>query len=262
VALVISSSDRYSDLWPTYFALLERFWPDCPFHRYLVSNTKGLDDRGITNILVGPDACWSDTMLKALPRITEEYILIWGEDLFPCAPVNTQRIMEFCRFAVENVANYVRLHAKPRPDRPLNDLLGVVSPGTIYRASTTVNIWKRDVLLDLLRPGETGAVFESNGSERSDAYPGFYSSRNTEVHFINGVIKGKWEQRAVKKLRELGVDVDQTCRKTMTRYESLLFKALQIRSDVLQLFPAAHRRGIRSFFRRGRNVYKYDYSVP
>ena len=92
---------------------------------YLVSNTIGLDDPRVTNILVGPDKCWTDTMLKCLPRMREKHLLIWGEDLFLCRRVNTRRVVEICRWVTGVDANYMRLNAVPRPDKRCTRLAGV-----------------------------------------------------------------------------------------------------------------------------------------
>ena len=38
-ALVISSCDKYQDLWNPSLALHRRFWPDCPYPTFLMSET-------------------------------------------------------------------------------------------------------------------------------------------------------------------------------------------------------------------------------
>jgi hypothetical protein len=30
IAIPVVSCDKYSDLWQPFFALFDRFWPDCP----------------------------------------------------------------------------------------------------------------------------------------------------------------------------------------------------------------------------------------
>ncbi len=39
-AVLVVSCDNYSDVWSPFFELYSRFWPDCPFNTYLISNTK------------------------------------------------------------------------------------------------------------------------------------------------------------------------------------------------------------------------------
>jgi hypothetical protein len=257
-AVLITSSDKYADLWCGFFSLFWRYWPDCPFKIYLVSNTIGLDDTRVTNILVGPDKCWTDTMLKCLPRMRERHLLIWGEDLFLCRRVDSRRVIEICRWVAGVDANYMRLNAVPRPDKRCNRLAGVVSRGTLYRASTTVTLWKREVLLNLLTAGETGAVFEQHASMRSDAYDGFYSTWRAEVVFVNTVIKGKWNRSALRKVEQLGVPVDLSRRRVMTRREMAVLQLLRLRFWALSLFPAQWRRRIKHALVGGKYDYRYD----
>lgn len=39
--IVVSTCDAYRDLWPAFFALFKRYWPDCPYK--IVLNTETLD---------------------------------------------------------------------------------------------------------------------------------------------------------------------------------------------------------------------------
>jgi len=41
IAVLVVSCDKYADLWPPFFQLFLRFWPECPFSVYLISNQKG-----------------------------------------------------------------------------------------------------------------------------------------------------------------------------------------------------------------------------
>ena len=39
-AVVVSSCDAYSDAWKPFFKLFFKYWSDCPFPIYLVTNTR------------------------------------------------------------------------------------------------------------------------------------------------------------------------------------------------------------------------------
>ena len=45
LAILMLSCDKYSDLWDDFFNLKERFWPDCPYHCYLATDTKSIRER-------------------------------------------------------------------------------------------------------------------------------------------------------------------------------------------------------------------------
>ncbi len=48
----------------------------------------------------------------------------------------------------------------PKPDKHYSQLVGIVSKGTIYRTATVLSVWKKDILLDLLKVGESAWDFE------------------------------------------------------------------------------------------------------
>lgn len=254
-ALLVASCDRYSDLWRPFFQLLHRFWPQCPLKIYLLSNTVGGNQAGVTDLLVGPDASWSDSLRKGVERLEEEYVFLFLDDLFLRSPVQQESVLEVLHWAVDAGANYVRFTPAPKPDRPHLPLVGSISPGAIYRTSTVLSFWKRSVLLELLVPGETAWEFEGLGSFRSDRYGDFYCTWEGHFPIINGVIKGKWRARAVQSLEALGVHVDLTKRPVMNAGDIARLYFREARSFLLRLVPARHRRRIKHAALGGR--YRY-----
>lgn len=254
-AVLIVSCDKYSDLWRPFFELFWRFWPDCPFNVYFLSNKIGFDDPKVKNLLVGEDISWSDNVRKAIINIKEEYILLSVDDLFLCDYVKTEEVLKVFNWIYQFGVNHVRMNPSQKPDKPYNELVGIVSKGTIYRTSTILSVWKKDVLSNLLKAGESAWDFEIYGSVRSDAYDGFYSTWRDYVPIINGVVKGKWRRTAVRKLKSLGIDINLFRRKEMNFKETAMFHLIQLRSHILKLFPAKYRRKIKDFILKG----KYDY---
>ena len=248
LAVLVPSCDRYSDLWKPFFTLFWRFWPDCPYNVYLLSNRQTCDIPGIKGVLVGDDVSWSDTVRTGVAGLREDYILLFLEDLFLCAHVKATTVEKVLNWMLDSQANYVRLNPSVPPDKPCNDFVGVVSKGTIYRTSTVLSAWKKQTLLDLLRPGESAWEFETEGSVRSDSYDSFYSTWEECFPVINGVVKSKWRRDAVSRIRSLGVVVDVVARPVMTRRDAVMFQLKQERSKLLRLFPAMHRRALRDWF--------------
>ena len=165
-------------------------------------------------------------------------------------PVNTEKVDQLFRWATDNDVNYVRLNPSTKPDKRYNDVVGVVSKGTIYRASVVACLWKKSVLLDLLKPGENAWEFEEYGSIRSDVYDGFYSTYVDYFPIINSIIKRVWETSAVKKLHRLGVELDFSKRRSMTTAESMVWKFKLLRSTIFSMIPARYRRRIKSLAQR------------
>jgi len=246
-AVLVASCDKYRDLWSPFFTLFERFWGDCPFPVYLASNTVTARAGRAHTLLSGPDGSWSGSLAAVLRALPEEHVMLFLDDLFLCRPVNTQELVHRFRWLRQRGGNCLRLNGSPPPDRLLDSEVGVVSPGTLYRASTVLSLWRREALLDLLVPGETAWEFEIAGSVRSDAHEGFYATRTARLDVVNTVIQGKWEPGALARVRALGVEPDLSRRPVMTPLEQTRLAWLRLRTWGLNRFPPERRRTVRAW---------------
>lgn len=249
-AVLVVSCDKYSDLWRPFFELFWRFWPDCPFSIYLLSNNKIEEFPNVTNIAVGEDKSWSDNVLLALDKISEDYIIMHLEDLFFYEKIDNKGVVELVDWSVSANVDYMRFNPNPGPDKKHNELVGVVSKGSEYRTSTVMSLWRKDVLRDLLKPGESAWDFEIIGSSRSDKYDGFYSAYESFLPTFNGVIKGKWFRSSVRKMKDLNVDIDLGKREVLSFWESFVVWFLNVRSMILRWFPAKYQARIKEMFKK------------
>jgi len=245
-AVLVPSCDKYSDLWEPFFRCFWRFWPDCPFDVHLLSNHCGLSHAKVRSLKVGDDLSWSDNLARAIRQLPYEYVFLFIDDLFLIRPVDNQRVVHVLKWAVASQVNYIRLNPSQKPDQPYDNVVGIVSPGTVYRMSTVVAVWKKSIPLNLLKSGESAWEFEIKGSVRSDKYDGFYSTWQDCFPIINGVIKGKWRGAAIRRLGSLGMKIDLSARSVMTQTEEIIFFCKQQRSRLLNVLPPQHRRTARS----------------
>lgn len=245
VAVLVVSCDKYADLWEPFFDLFFRYWSDCPYHVYLLSNTGTEEIVGVRGIPVGPDASWSDGLLRALAQIEEDYVLLFLEDLLLTEPVNSARVETVLDWLISSQGNYIRLNGFPPPDVAVTDTVGAVAPGTVYRTATVLSVWRRQVLAELLRPGESAWDFETAGSVRSEALEGFYSTRSNYISVMNAVIKGKWQRTALRKTKLLCLGFEVGARPVLNRREQVALW-LRIRGNhLLYRVPVAWRKPIR-----------------
>lgn len=246
-AIIIPSCDKYSDLWNPILSSIKKFWPDCPYKIYFVSNEVSPEFNGVTNITVGPDVSWSSNLKKALQQIPEEFVFLWLEDLFPIKTVNTKKISELFAWAIDKDINYVCLNGLPRADKKVTESVGLVSEGGLYRVSTVLSFWKKEILFNLLEEKENAWQFEIEGSIRSDVYPGFYVTLKPEIFVVNAVIKGKWRRKALAKVkRSMSFKVD---REVNSLAEELVFDLKRLRSFIFNFFPNKLKRKIRRIFK-------------
>jgi hypothetical protein len=171
VAAVVVSYDGSADIWPGFFALLSRFWADLPYPLYLISNHLAFPNERVTNLCVGDDLSWSETLARGLERVSSHYVLLILDDFFLTAPVDTALVQRMHEAMVSKGAAYLRLVPNPAADNPCPDMpmIGTINEGAPYRASLQMAFWLRSALIGLLRREESAWDFEIMGSRRSDA---------------------------------------------------------------------------------------------
>jgi len=153
VAVVISSCDKYRDLWTPFFTLFFRYWPDCPYPVNLITNFEAYPDVRVRTMRMGRDRNWSSIFAASLRRIREPLVLIMMEDYLLDRPVDTERIRRLVDYMKGKGAACVRLLPVPGPDVACadNPQVGEIHKGAEYRLSLQAAIWDRRTLLKLLR---------------------------------------------------------------------------------------------------------------
>lgn len=192
-ALVILSCDNYSELWDTHFQCLDKYWPDCPFPKYILTNHKEPSRTDIQAIRIGDDLNWSANLKKALKTLRNdyEYVLVTFDDLFLVDEVNSRNlesVLDSFHSLNGQFLQLIKWYSKPLKE---NSLLGKIEPGSLYRPNCVWSLWDIAVLDDLLLPEENAWEFEKKGSARSDKYDGFYVVLSDIFHYRNTVVRGK-----------------------------------------------------------------------
>ena len=104
-AILVTSCDKYSDLWEGFFSQLDKNL-SVPTKKYLLANHKKYNGdyaQQVETILVGEDLNWSYSLSRALEHIPETKILLIVEDFFVSAPIDSNLMQEVIKFsALEN----------------------------------------------------------------------------------------------------------------------------------------------------------------
>lgn len=248
-AVLIVSCDKYKDLWGPCITLFRRFWNDCPYPVYLLSNTIKADFPNVTSILTGSDISWSDNLLIALDSLQCSHVLLYIEDLFLIDGIASTKVQELINRCILEDWNYLRLNPTPKGDTFIDDSISEISPGSVYRSSVVFSVWKIETLKRILKAGESAWDFEEIGTARTDAYSKFYASNHELIPACNTVIKGVWEKEALQTVRALGISPDLSQRRAMTFWEYLKWKLKQFRSLLFHMMPHGSKRTIRRLFR-------------
>lgn len=209
VSVLINSCDKYADVWSVFFPLFWKYWPDCPYPVYLGANTRTWPDERVRVIQAGPDASWAETTLKMVAGVPTPYILWFLDDFLIWKHVDTPTVQSLFVEMKQLNADYLRLRPLPRPDWPVpgHPGIGQIRPGASYRCALEIAFWRREVLMDLLVPGETPWDMEKAGSRRSYERPGFYATRYPVFKRTNGLERGKWIRDNLPRLKREGIRI-------------------------------------------------------
>jgi hypothetical protein len=192
IAIVILSCDKFSITWKPCIDHIYDAWPDCSYPIYLLNNFKSSNDPRVIDLLVGEDKSWSDSVIKGLNKIPEKRVLFIYDDTF-LIEVPAKKILEIIDVTVINNLDAVSLRRK-RFDRGtrFNHKLYKIDSRAKYRTSLFLNLIKVDLLINLLKTGESAWQFEKDGNIRSFHFD-FYSAYEKDlVKYHHGIVKGKW----------------------------------------------------------------------
>lgn len=191
-----------------------RYWPDCPFQVYLISNYLTYPDSRVKPILLGADAGWADNMREALKQIETPYFIYFLEDVFLRKKVDTKRILDLLALTEKERAACLRLYPAPGPNAPYKNFkeVGEIKKGAPYRISLMTAIWDKKIFTDLLAPGENAWQMELMGSARSNEIGAPFLSVSCAdkamEQYATAIKKGIWFYDAVLLCKREGIKLN------------------------------------------------------
>jgi hypothetical protein len=204
IAIVILSCDKFKVTWEPCFNHLFNAWPDCPYPVYLLNSFIPSKDERVIDLLVGEDLNWSNTLKKGLLKIKQKRVFFVFDDSF-LTKIDLEEVKIIFKTAIENDLESVTLRKNPfGKGVKYNNRLYKIKPTAKYRNSLFLNLFKKEVLLELLKNGEDAWAFEKDGNERSKNI-NFYSVYSTKLaSYHHGIIKGKWLPKTYSYLKNNG----------------------------------------------------------
>ncbi len=220
-AIFISSCDAYSDAWEPFFELFFRYWSDCPFPVYIISNGKVYPDSRVTTIDIDPDQGWASNMLHVLAMHPYPYMLYLQEDYFIKRRIDTERILDLLALLKREQAACLQLYPAPGPDMPYKRYrkVGMISQDKPWRVSLQARLWNTVVFRQLLAKGERGVDMEHKGSIRSAQLKEPFLSVKRGIffpydksaaldYFSTGIIKHRWHAAIPGFFKKQGIVTD------------------------------------------------------
>ena len=176
IPLIVSSCDKCSDLWETFFYLVKKNWAGFDRKVYLCTDTKTFAYEGFDiacPLKMSPGSTWSENLIALLKGMDEEYVLLMLEDFWLKKKVDEAQLYQ-CEKIIKNDPTIGFICLVHQLDSSLLNPTSVRYPNLIeygrhtpYRVTTQAGLWRRDYLLSLLRKHESAWWFEIFGSKRS-----------------------------------------------------------------------------------------------
>lgn len=208
IALVVISCDNYSDLWEGFDKSISKFWTECPFDIFLITNYQSYHSKKITSLQVGEDKSWSQGLKNALNVIKDKYkySIITLEDLYIIDNVDNDLLLQTLDKALSEEVKYLRLHRNKYNKSKTKDLYEPLKSNVLYRFNCTYSLWDNNFLHSLLKDEENAWQFEYNSPKRVEDENKIYMVKEPIFKYSNTVIKGKWVPTEVELINRLFPD--------------------------------------------------------
>jgi hypothetical protein len=220
IAIVVSSCDAFFDAWRPFAQFFQKFWGECPFPVYLVVNELDPRSSWIRTIRVGPDPTWGRKLIKALRQIPQSHIIYFQEDYFLTARPDERLMAEDLAYAFENDVDSFcfcpRSELEPNFEF-INERFGVVPDDSDGRTLCQANLWKREVLLSVLREEESVWEFEAGASPRTGHLRilRYGTLEGAPINYtMSAIVRGLWMPEALAMCEEARVKIEPHFRGT------------------------------------------------
>lgn len=242
LTILMTSCKAYSDVLKIHDVLFQKYWPDCPFPKYLVTDEITGDSKLYDRVIeAGKEAQGSKNGLRTvmgLKKVETPYVLLLQEDFLLCDMVDTDLILHIVSLMDKYHAGNIRLIQSPAPSGVFSeeDEIMEYRAGMAYRLSMQAGLWDTKYLLDIFSRYDNGAEFERRGSFYSaEINKPVLACKYSSYPFINAIQKGMWQPTALDLLSRNHVEPDLSLHPIMTEKMAL---TNAIKSWVLSVNPA------------------------
>jgi hypothetical protein len=217
--IFISSADSYSDLWPIFFDMFKKYWPEYSGTIYLNTEEKIFSTAGLNIICtrVGKNKSFGITFRKGLDKIPSENVLFMMIDYIFMGKVRDNKIQEYYDSFIEKDLDSLCLTYQQYPNVKLMEhpeLLIVNPPAPYIMFSYQIAFWKKSVFYQMALPHEDPWTSEWFGTQRAEKMHIKLASISDETfnpipyHLAGCLHKGKWLIEAIEHLNDLNYDVN------------------------------------------------------
>ncbi len=217
--IFISSSDAYSDIWPVFFNLFKKYWPEYTGVIYLNTETETFQKDGLNIICtqVGKNQAFGTAFRKGLDMVDLDNVLLIMIDYIFMGKVIDNKIAEYYEFFLKNKLDSLCLayQSYPNQSNSENSEIVIVTPPAPYiMFSYQIAFWNKSVLYEMALPHENPWTSEWYGTKRAEKMKIKLACLSKETsspipYDLAGCLhKGKWINEAISHLRSINYDVN------------------------------------------------------
>jgi len=163
LSIIISSCNRYHYLWDIQLQLFDKYWGDCPYNIYYVSENSELPtistnlklhNFNVKNAPMGASD-WSYMLQNVLKYVESEYVLYMQEDYIFTNHIHNLRFESVFKYIKTNDINYLRFYTGPPGNGKIcnidtNTSIREILPESSWRGNLMLALWKKNTLLSLV----------------------------------------------------------------------------------------------------------------
>lgn len=219
VAIMITSCDAYQECWKPIIYSFNKYWPDCEFPIYIVTNYKEMDLPNTTFVKVGDDhRSWCNLARMGMEAIPEEFVIYFQDDYWLDKRVNNEAIKKHVQYFEENGLDFLKIYDDmPRDkDRVGNTDYCWNYPNIRYSINTAIAIWRKSTISKLMIKDWDGWMFERNiipyiaehriELKSQTLHSSVVAEKGITTIHDNAIVRGVWNHSAVKFLKENGME--------------------------------------------------------
>lgn len=236
-SILVNTCDSFEDCWDPFFRLWSLYGPGGGSPVYLNTEFKHYVHPEVPVIamkscagkpLKGGRASWSQCLKWALESLDTSLVLYLQEDYFLTGPVDEDALAGYADMMLEHAGiPCIHLTREGIPARAPSQYAGLFGsdPSYPWYVCCQASLWRRDILLSLLRDVESAWKFELYGSMRAryskldflTVDPQLFTcgeegekGRGYQIipYIFTGIVHGKWYRPVVDLFDRHGIEMD------------------------------------------------------
>lgn len=212
VAILISTCDKFSDLWDEHIALLKKNWKGEMWDVFLVTDKQtSRSYEGVKIISAGEDKDFPMRIKFAVAQIDSAYILLTLDDYFVIDEVHSNRLQELVERSIKDNISYLKLYDRrktnPKKYEPLQNLVSI-DLNKKYAITLYPAIWERNFLYESVQKDMTPWLYEPSLTKYArDKHAICMFSHSGVFNILDVVRKGKVLHKADRYFKKNEIDI-------------------------------------------------------